>query len=97
MVAAEPRFPADADKISVCFHVPHTEGSLCRILQIIARAGLNLEKLESRPVPEQSWNYRFYADFSGNLKQDGMDLVIRELIDAAISFRVLGNYRAAAL
>lgn len=97
VVAAEPRFPADADKISVCFHVPHTEGSLCRILQIIARAGLNLEKLESRPVPEQSWNYRFYADFSGNLKQDGMDLVIRELIDAAISFRVLGNYRAAAL
>ena len=34
-------------------------------------------------------------EITGNLKQDGMDLVIRELIDAAISFRVLGNYKEA--
>ncbi len=97
VVAAEPRFPADADKISVRFTVPHREGSLCRMLQIFARAGLNLEKLESRPVPEESWSYSFYADFTGNLRQADMDLVIRELIDAASSFRVLGNYKAAAL
>ena len=97
IVAAEPRFPEDADKISVRFTVPHRQGSLCRILQIFARAGLNLEKLESRPVPEASWEYSFYADFTGSLRQAEMDLVIRELIDASGSFRVLGNYRAAKL
>lgn len=97
IVAAEPRFPEDANKISVRFTVPHTEGSLCRILQIFARAGLNLEKLESRPVPEESWQYSFYADFTGNLRQEHMDPAIRELIDASGSFRVLGNYKAAAL
>ena len=97
IVAAEPRFPEDANKISVRFNVPHTEGSLCRVLQVFARAGLNLEKLESRPEPEENWKYNFYADFTGNLRAAEMERVIRELIDAAISFRVLGNYRAAAL
>lgn len=97
IVAADPRFPADADKISVRFNVPHREGSLCRVLEIFARAGLNLEKLESRPVPEESWKYSFYADFTGNLRQENMDLVIRELMEASIHFRVLGNYRAARL
>ncbi len=97
VVAAEPRFPEDADKISVRFTVPHTEGSLCRILQIFAQAGLNLMKLESRPEHEASWTYSFYADFTGNLREAHMDDVIRELIGATLRFRVLGNYRAAAL
>lgn len=95
VVAAEPRFCEEANKISVRFNVPHTEGSLCRVLQVFARAGLNLEKLESRPVPEESWKYNFYADFTGNLRQSDMETAIRELIDATISFRVLGNYKAA--
>ena len=97
IVAAEPRFPEDANKISVRFTIPHLEGSLCRILQIFAQAGLNLEKLESRPVPESRWEYSFYADFTGNIRREEMDRGIRELIDAASSFRVLGNYKAAQL
>ena len=97
IVAAEPRFPEDANKISVRFIIPHREGSLCRILQIFAQAGLTLEKLESRPVPESRWEYSFYADFTGNLRREEMDRGIRELIDAASSFRVLGNYKAAQL
>ena len=97
IVPAEPRFPEDANKISVRFIIPHREGSLCRILQIFAQAGLNLEKLESRPVPESRWEYSFYADFTGNIRREEMDRGIRELIDAASSFRVLGNYKAAQL
>lgn len=97
IVAADPRYPADADKISVRFTLPHVEGSLCRMLQIFARAGLNLEKLESRPIPEESWSYSFYADFTGNLQKGGLDPVIRELINAASAFRILGNYKAAVL
>lgn len=97
IVAAEPRFPEDANKISVRFTIPHREGSLCRILQIFAQGGLNLEKLESRPVPESKWEYSFYADFTGNIRKEEMDRGIRELIDAASSFRILGNYKAAQL
>lgn len=97
VVAADPRYPADANKISVRFTLPHVEGSLCRMLQIFARTGLNLEKLESRPIPEEGWNYSFYADFTGNLQKGGLDPVIRELINAASDFRILGNYKAAVL
>lgn len=97
VVAAEPRFPADADKISVRFQVPHSEGSLSRVLRVFARAGLNLEKLESRPLPDERWKYDFYADFTGNLRQGNLKQVIRELIAATVTFRVLGNYKAAPL
>ena len=97
VVAAEPRFPEDANKISVRFTVPHQEGSLCRILQIFARAGLNLEKLESRPVLEKNWEYSFYADFTGNIRRDEMDQVIRELIDAMKTMnKIRDRYRQIA-
>ncbi len=97
IVAAEPRFPRDADKISVRFSVPHVEGSLCRVLRIFARAGLNLQKLESRPIPGENWSYSFYADFTGNLRANELDPVVRELIGETSAFRVLGNFKAAAL
>lgn len=97
VVTADPRYPADADKITVRFTLPHVEGSLCRMLQIFARAGLNLEKLESRPIPEESWSYSFYADFTGNLQKGELDPVIRELINASSAFQILGNYKAAVL
>lgn len=96
VVAAEPRFPIDADKISVVFRVPHTEGSLSRVLQVFSRAGLNLQKLESRPYSGENWQYDFYADFTGNLRKSEMELTIRELIEATDSFQVLGNYKAVS-
>lgn len=95
VVAAEPRFAPDANKVSVSFTVAHTEGSLYRALGVFARHGLNLMKLESRPVPKEHWEYRFFADFTGNLREPSMDAVLAELIDETVSLRILGNYRAA--
>lgn len=92
VVAEKPCSEEKADKVSVVFTVPHTEGSLHRILSIFATNGLNLLKLESRPIPGKSWEYTFFADFTGNLKGDGMDDVIHQLIDETLSFRILGNY-----
>lgn len=92
IVAEKPCYKPDADKVSVVFTVPHTEGSLHRILSVFAANGLNLLKLESRPIPGKSWEYNFFADFSGNLRGEGMDDVIHQLIDETLSFRILGNY-----
>lgn len=83
-----------ADKISAMFTLPHTSGSLHRMLTIFAVTGLNVMKLESRPIMGKSWEYLFFVDFSGNLNQDGMDGVIRELTQTASGFSVLGNYKA---
>ncbi len=92
VVAEKPCYKENADKVSVVFTIPHTEGSLHRILSVFAANGLNLLKLESRPIPRKSWEYNFFADFSGNLRGDGMDDVIHQLIDETLSFRILGNY-----
>jgi chorismate mutase/prephenate dehydratase len=93
VVAEKPCANEQADKVSVVFTVPHTEGSLHRILSVFAANGLNLLKLESRPIAGKSWEYNFFADFAGNLHGEGMDAVIHQLIDETLSFRILGNYK----
>ena len=83
-----------ADKISALFTLPHKSGTLHRIMAVFAVAGLNMMKLESRPMVGRNWEYLFFVDFSGNLQEDGMDGIIRELTQTASGFRVLGNYKA---
>jgi len=83
-----------SDKISAVFTLAHSSGSLYRILSIFALNGLNLLKIESRPIKEKGWEYMFFADFSGNIKEEGMDSIIADLTAACNSLRILGNYRA---
>ena len=84
-----------ANKVSALFTLPHRSGTLHRIMTVFAAAGLNMMKLESRPVAGKSWEYLFFVDFTGNLDEPGMDAVIHELTQTASGFRVLGNYRAS--
>ena len=81
-----------ADKISTVFSLPHEAGSLYRIMTIFAGNGLNMTRLESRPMPEHSWEYMFFLDFLGNLNAPEMDGILRELAQTAENFRVLGNF-----
>jgi len=83
-----------ADKISAVFTVPHQAGSLHQMLTIFTVNGLNMVKLESRPVPGKKWEYMFFLEFTGSLTAPGMDGVLRELTQTAASFRVLGNFPA---
>lgn len=83
------------NKVSALFVVPHRSGSLHEIMTIFAVNGLNMMKLESRPIVGRSWEYRFFTDFTGDLTAPAMDGVLRELSQTAEGFRVLGNYRAS--
>ena len=83
-----------ADKISALFTLPHKSGTLHRIMAVFAVAGLNMMKLESRPVVGHNWEYLFFVDFSGDLASPEMDGIIRELTQTASGFRVLGNYKS---
>ncbi len=82
----------EADKISIQFTLPHQSGTLHQMMAVFAVAGLNMVKLESRPIPGKNWEYLFFADFTGNLEELGD--IVRELTQTAKSFRILGNYRA---
>lgn len=83
---------AGSDKISALFVLPHRSGSLHEIMTLFAVNGLNMMKLESRPILGRSWEYQFFVDFTGDLTDPAMDGVLRELSRTAEEFRVLGNY-----
>ncbi len=73
----------DPDKVSLAFGVPNRPGSLVDVLGIFAAHGLNLTRLESRPVPGSPWEYVFYADY--------------QMTDAAIADRALAELAASCL
>ena len=70
------------------------ERSPNEILTIFAVNGLNLVKLESRPMPGKSWEYMFFLEFTGSLLAPEMDGVLHEIAQTAADFRVLGNFKA---
>lgn len=87
--------PENADKISLCFSLPHTTGSLYSVLARFALSGLNLTKIESRPLKENDsgqFCYNFYLDFTGNVNHpDTLDLLCA-LSEELPDFSFLGNY-----
>lgn len=92
VISREPIFPQDANKISLCFSIPHTTGSLYNVLERFAVCGLNLTKIESRPIPGKTFEYDFYLDFSGNIHhKETLDLIC-SLHDELPRFSFLGNY-----
>ena len=54
--------PNMADKATIVFSVSDKKGSLCRVLQVMEQNGLNMKKLESRPIHGKPWEYMFYSD-----------------------------------
>lgn len=85
-------FRKDADKISICLEIPHKSGSLYHILSHFIYNNLNMTKIESRPIEERSWEYRFFIDFDGNLSQSSVKNALRGLREEARSMKILGNY-----
>lgn len=82
-----------ADKISLCFSLPHTTGSLYNILCRFAADGLNLTKLESRPKKGTPFEYLFYLDFAGNIRDKRTLSLMCALSDELNEFSFLGNYK----
>ena len=94
MVASPvPELREGRNKLSALFSLPHQTGSLHEILTIFAVQGLNLQKIESRPIPGRGWEYLFFLECTGDLLAPGMDGVLHELSQLTADFRVLGNFR----
>ncbi|MDR2804280.1 MAG: prephenate dehydratase [Dysgonamonadaceae bacterium] len=84
--------PADISKASIVFTLPHTEGSLSKVLTILSFYDINLTKIQSLPIIGREWEYLFYVDitFSDLLKyKQGLD-AIRPLTK---EFKILGEYK----
>ena len=84
-----------ADKVSLAFAVPNRPGSLVGALGVFAAHGLNLTRLESRPVPGSPWQYVFYADYQ-MISPSVADRALAELAASCLFVKELGRYKAAA-
>ncbi len=83
---------SDANKISLIFSIADKTGSLYRVLGRFSMAGLNLTKLESRPIENENFNYHFYVDVSGSVKQQSALDLMCALYDELPEFEFLGNF-----
>jgi prephenate dehydratase len=82
------------NKMSLSFAIEHRPGTLVVALQRLAWAGVNLTKIESRPVPGSPWEYVFYVDV--RFDSPGMaEAAVAALTEHCRMVKVLGRYRAA--
>lgn len=82
----------EAAKVSICFEVSHESGSLYRMLSHFMFNNLNMVKIESRPMKDKSFEYRFFVDLDGNLNDGAMQNALKGLQEEALYVKVLGNY-----
>ena len=92
IVSGKRIFTRNAVKISVCFEIPHESGSLYHMLSHFIYNGINMNRIESRPVQGKNWEYRFFIDFDGNLNDASVQNALQGLKEETISLKILGNY-----
>lgn len=103
LAARAGRKSSQPDKLSLVFELRHRPGALCRALEPFASRGLNLMKIESRPIPGRPWEYRFYVDVglapehvaNGSSGSFAISAALTELKRTTTRVHVLGLYLAA--
>ena len=93
IITNQKKYLTNAQKISVCFSLPHQTGSLYRMLSNIIYNDLNMTKIESRPLAGRTFEYRFFVDFEGNLKEAAVQNTLGGICAEALEMRLLGNFR----
>ena len=81
-----------ADRTSLMAVLPHEPGSLCRVLSRFYALGLNLNKLESRPMPERNFEFMFYFDLETPVYAPEFLQLMGELPSLCEEFSYLGSY-----
>ncbi|WP_027715092.1 prephenate dehydratase [Desulfuromonas sp. TF] len=80
------------DKTSVMFSVKDEPGILYRMLEPFSKRGINLSKIESRPMKKKAWEYIFFLDMEGHIEEDSVRAAVDELKGYCQFIKVLGSY-----
>lgn len=81
-----------ANRTSLMMTIPHRAGSLYQILARFYVLGMNLVKIESRPIPNRDFEFMFYFDLDAEAESKNFSILINELEELCDSFRYLGSY-----
>jgi len=81
-----------ANRTSLMMVLPHKPGSLYRVMSKFSALGINLTKLESRPIPGREFEFMFYMDLECSIYSPAFTQLISELEYSVESFRYLGSY-----
>ena len=81
-----------ADKTSIMMILPHRPGSLYRVLARLYVLGINVTKLESRPIPDRDFEFMFYFDLETSVYSEEFIQLMCELDDLSEEFKYLGSY-----
>ncbi|MCK9286008.1 MAG: 3-deoxy-7-phosphoheptulonate synthase [Sphaerochaetaceae bacterium] len=81
------------NRVAMVFSVGDHPGALFEVLQIMSQYGMNMKKLESRPIPGKPWEYSFFVE-SELVEQARYDKAVEKLIASCRSFRILGTFRS---
>lgn len=92
IVSGKKIYRRSANKISICFEIPHESGSLYHMLSHFIYNGLNMTNIQSRPIQGKNWEYRFFIDFEGTFEDDAVQNALRGLSEETTSLKVLGTF-----
>lgn len=87
--------PPGANKVSIVFSTRNVPGALYKCLSVFALREIDLTKMESRPLRGRPWEYFFYLDFLGNVKEERCRKALAHLEEVTKFMRVLGCYKRA--
>ena len=81
-----------SDKTSIMMILPHRPGSLYRVLARLYALGINVTKLESRPIPDRDFEFMFYFDLETSIYSEEFVQLMCELDELCEEFKYLGSY-----
>ena len=92
VIGRRPLTAAVPDKTTIVFTLANEPGALFKALSVFALRGIDLTKLESRPIPGRKWEYLFYADLSASKDDLPCARALGHLAEFAPLLRILGSY-----